>query len=85
MRRIIHRKEENFMNLLTIAKKRTVTKVKDDGIINIQGEKHLEYFDYQHRVTTSHLDSRELVASDVPGSRTVGSMDVSDILSNERH
>lgn len=72
------------MNLLAVAKKRSVTKVKDDGVVNVEGRRQVEYFDYQHRVTTSHLDIRELVSSDVPGSRTVGSMKMYEILQDKR-
>lgn len=73
------------MNLLDISKKRTVTKLKDNGFVNVLGEQHIEYFDYQNRITTSHLDSRSLTTSAVPGSKVVGSMTASEILCAERN
>lgn len=73
------------MNLLTIAKKRIVTKLKDDGFIEILGEKHAEYFDYQNGIKTPHLDSRDLVSSTVPGTNTVNRMQASDILRDKRN
>lgn len=63
------------MNLLTISKKRTVTKLKDSSFIDLSGKIHI----------TSHLDSRELIQSDIPGKRIVDSMTISDILCAKRH
>lgn len=73
------------MNLLAIEKKRTVTKLKGDGFINVLGDEHVEYFDYQNRVTTSHFDSRNSVSSELPGKKIVGSMSITDILRDKRN
>ncbi len=73
------------MNLLAVAKKRTVTKLKGDGFVNVPGDKHVEYFDYQNRMTTSHFDSRNSVSSKFPGEKIVGSMNTKDILRDKRN
>lgn len=73
------------MNLLTISKKRTVTKIKNDGFVSVLGKRHIEYFDYENRITTSHLDSRKLISSAIPGTNIVDSMTVSEILCAKRN
>lgn len=78
-------REGELMNLLTISKKKTVTKLKDNGFAYALNHKHTKYLGSQNQMTTSHLGIRRLVSSFVPGSKTIGSMGVSEILSDKRN
>lgn len=73
------------MNLLTISKKKTITKLKENNFVNVPSTGHMEYCGFQNQLTTSHLDSRRLVSSFIPGFKTVNSMSVADILSDQRN
>ena len=58
------------MNLLKLARKKAIPRNKDNGDYNNDIKKNYS----EYHVTTSHLDTRELVESDIPGKNTFHEM-----------
>ena len=73
------------MNLLTVSKKKTLTKLKDNNFGSVSGTGHMEYCGFQNQLTTPRLDNSRWVSSFIPGFKTVDSMSVADILSDHRN